>query len=140
MIAALEFQDLVALLVGARQPHGVGVRFGAGAHETHLLGARHRIDDLGRKLDAIGIVGEERGALRGDLLDDLNDLGMRMAHDHGTRAEQVVDVLVAADIPGVAAAAFRNNQMVRNVAEPTSGQNALRRRSKIALGLRAFLL
>jgi hypothetical protein len=36
---------------------------------------RHRIDDLGRKLDAMGIVGEEGGALGGNLLHDLDHLG-----------------------------------------------------------------
>ena len=71
-----------------------------------------------------------------------NQHGIRLAAeivDAVPCAEQVVDILVAADIPDVAAASLRNNQMVRNVAEAASGQYALCRRGKLLFGLRALL-
>ena len=82
VVAALEFEDLVAPGVGAREPHGVGVGLRAGADEAHLLGARHRVDDLGGEADAVGVVGEERGALGGHLLHHLDHLGVGVADDH----------------------------------------------------------
>src|SRR5208282_5277467 len=45
VIAALEFEDLVALAEGTGGAHRIKVRLGAGGDETHLLCARHRVDD-----------------------------------------------------------------------------------------------
>ena len=95
VIAALELQDLVTLHVGARDAHRVEIGFRARRNEPHLLRAGYRRDDLLGELDAVRIVDEERGAVRELRQHRGLDLGMRMADQHGTRAQQVVDVLVS---------------------------------------------
>ena len=64
MIAALEFEDLVALREGAGGAHRVEVGLRPGADKAHLLGARHGIDNGLRQLDPVPVVGEECRALR----------------------------------------------------------------------------
>src|SRR6185369_14125396 len=117
-------QDLVALGVGACEPHGVEVGFRPRAHEAHLLGAGHRVHDLGGEADTPGVVGEERSALGGHLLHDLHHLRVGVADDHRAGAQEIVDVLVAAHVPDVAGPPLGNDYLVGHIAEATTRKHA----------------
>ena len=53
MIRALEFQDLVALSIDARQPHREEGGLAAAAVKAQHLGAGHVLDDLLSELDRV---------------------------------------------------------------------------------------
>jgi hypothetical protein len=123
VIAALELQDLVALAEGARQAHRIGIRLGPGAGEAHLLGAGHRLHDFGGQADAGFVVGEKRGAAP-DLFDHRRrHFRMRVTDEHRAGAQQVIHILVAADIPDPAAPAFADDDRGWHVAERAGGQH-----------------
>src|SRR5438046_2956744 len=82
VMTTVECRHLVALLEGAREPHGIEVGLRAGADAPHLLRTRHRVDHLGGEADAVLLAGQERRALGCDLLHDLHDLCMRMGDDY----------------------------------------------------------
>ena len=87
MIAALEFEDLVALAEGTGGAHRIEICLGAGGYETHLLGARHCFDDGLGELDPPPVVSKEGGALGDALLRGGSHLGMGVANQHRTGAE-----------------------------------------------------
>ncbi len=133
MIAALEFEDLVAPGEGARGAHRVEIGLAARRDEAHLLGARHRIDDRLGQFDAEPVVGEE-GRAAGDLrLRRLGHLGVGMADQHRPGAEQVIDVFLALLVPHPAALPLADHDVGRKVAEGAAGQYALRRREDVCL-------
>ena len=140
VIAALEFQDLVALHVGAGDAHRVKVGLGARRHESHLLGARHRRDDLLGEPDAMRIVDEERRAER-DLLEHRRlDLRVGMTDQHRARPEQEVDVLVARHVPDVPALAARDHDIEGRIAERSGRQHLSGALGKLGLGSTALRL
>ena len=51
---------------------------------------------------------------------------MAVADEHRTRAQQEVDILVAADVPDASAATLADHDVAREVAETAGGQHALR--------------
>ena len=134
VIAALEFENLVALLVGAREPHGVEIGFRAGADEAYLLGTRHRVHDFRREPDPVLVIGEKGGALRELLLGHGKDFRVRVADQHRPRAQQIVDVFVAAHVPDAAGLAPSNHDLVGHVAEGARRQHAPRGVHEFAFG------
>src|SRR5262249_30256063 len=142
--AALEFEDLVALGIGAGGAHRVEVGLGAGRDKAHLLSARHRGDDRLGKFDTPAVVGEEGGALGDPRLRRGGDLGVRGADQHRPRAEQEIDVFLAVLVPYPAAAPLADHHIARDVAKGAAGQDALRRVDQpvldVALHLRAHAL
>ena len=123
VIAALEFEDLRPPPVGAGEPHRIGVRLGPGTGEPDLLGARHGVHDLGREPDAVLVVDEE-GRAELDLLAHRRvHLRMRVPDQHGTRAEEVIDIFVAADVPDPAAISPPDDRLARHVAEMATRQD-----------------
>ena len=126
VVAALKFQDLIAVAKSAGQPHGVEVRLRAGAHEPHLFGARHRFHDFGGQTYPIFVVGKEGGARGGDFLHHLHHLGMRVADDHRARAQQVVNVLIAAHVPDTTGAPRARTMSWDTLPKPPPGRTLLR--------------
>ena len=127
VVAALEFQDAVAAAEGAGDAHRVHVGLGPAADEADLLGAGHRVDDHLGQADAVLVVGEEGGAARHLRQHRLGHLRMRMADEHRAGAEQVVDILVARDVPDPAAAAFPDDDVRGEIAEAAGRQHPMRR-------------
>ena len=123
VIAALEFQNLVPLAKGARQPHGVGIRLRAGRHEADFLRARHRFDNGRGQLDALGVVGEERRALADLCLRRRRHLRVRMAEEHRPGPKQEVDILIAAFVPHPPALALADDDVERQIAESPGRQH-----------------
>ena len=126
VIAALEFQDLVAPRKGACGAHRVEIGFGAGRHKAHLFGAGHRLDDRLGQFDPQPVVGEKRRAL-GDLrLRRLGHLRVRVADQHRPGAEQVIDVLRAILVPDATALALADHHLGGEIAEGAARQHPLR--------------
>ena len=133
---ALELQDLVAAAVGAGDAHGVEGGLGAAAGEAHLLGAGDGADDLLGQQQGVLVEAEVRGTPGELLLDGGDDLGVRVADEHGAGAEDVVDVLVAADVPDAGAAAPGDDGVHRDdVAGAASRQDSRREVQKLPLAL-----
>ena len=126
VVAALELQDLVAAPVAAGQAHRIRIRLRPGAHEADLLGAGHRLRDRLRELDGVAVVGEE-GRAQLDLLPHRRvHLGMGVPGQHRPRADEVVDVLVAALVPHPAAASLADDDLRAGVPE-AAGRHELPR-------------
>ena len=97
--AAFELQDFVAAAEGAGDAEGLEAGVGAAGGEADLVGAGKGADELLGKLDGV-LVGGEEGASALDGFDDsLDDAGVGVAEDHGAGAHEVVDVLIAGDVP-----------------------------------------
>ena len=124
--AALELDDLVALAEGAGEFERVVGRLRPRADEPDLLGARDGLDDALRQFDGVGVLREERRSLRHRGARGLNDLRMRVAQNHRAGAEQIVNVLVAADVADARARSVaRDEGMVvveAQIAERPAGQ------------------
>ena len=139
MIAALEFEDLVAPGVRARRPHRVEVGFRPAGDEAHLLCAGHRLDDRLGQLDALPVVGEEGGALLDLLLHRRGHLGMRVADQHRPGAEQEIDVFLAVLVPHPAGLALADHHLGGVIAEGAAGQYPPRDLDHRALDIRLCL-
>ena len=135
VVAALELQDLLAAGMGAGETHGVHVGLGAGADIAQLLGAGDRIADRFGELDSGGVRGEECHALAQLRLDHLDDLGISVAQQHRARADEKVDIFVAALVPDAAAATLANDDARVEIAETAGGQDPRCPRNQIALGI-----
>ena len=138
VIRALELEDLVALAVDARQTHREEGGLAAAAVEAHHFGARDVLDDLLAELHGVLVDDEVRRAPFRNGAKRLEDCGVRVAEHVWTRAKQVVDVLVAAHVPDVAALGLAYAEVELRV----EGE-ATRLRWKEALGLgdeRAFFV
>lgn len=100
VVLALEPDDDVPAGVHTGEPGRVEHHLGARVAEPDQVDRRHGVHDLpGRfRLELVG-----QGEHRPDLVDRLRhgrgDLGMGMAMDHRTEGKEVVEVLVAIDIP-----------------------------------------
>ena len=81
--AAFKLQNLVATSVSARSPQSIECSFRAAAGEAHLVGTCDRADQLFRKKYSLFVVGEEGRTLLNLLADDLSDLRVRVANEHG---------------------------------------------------------
>ena len=123
MIAALELQNLVAAAERTGDAHGVGVGFRSATDEAHLLGAGDRIDDGGGQTDAMLVVGEERRAVRYLRLHGRHHVGVAVADEHRTGAEQEIDIFVAAHVPDAGATTFAHHDVGGQVAEAAGGQD-----------------
>ena len=95
----LQFDDLVAPGVGARQTHRHQCRFGAAAVEAHPFHGRHQVHY--RPGPAQFLIGtrSEVGAPPDLLRHGIRDGGMRVSQQQCTVAGHVVDVLVAVHVP-----------------------------------------
>ena len=103
--AALELEHGVAAGRRAGQAQGVEGRLGAGGRELDELGARHALHDpLGELHDRL-VEGVERRADGGLALRGLDHARMAVADHERARAEHVVDVLAAVDVPHAGALA-----------------------------------
>ena len=111
VIRAFELQDLVALAVDAGQTHRKKRRLAAAAVQAQHVGAGHVLEDLLAELHGVLIDDEVRGAAFGNRSERLEHRGMRMPEDVRPRAEQVVDVSVAAHVPDVAALGLPNAEV-----------------------------
>src|SRR3546814_8551333 len=60
---------------------------------------------------------------------------MRVADEHRAGAEQIVDILVAADIGDAAGAALADHDVGRHVAEAAGRENPARRLHEVAFGI-----
>ena len=135
MIAALELQDLVALAEGARGAHGVEIGLGAGADEAHLVGAGYGVADRLGERDTVAVVAEEGRAERHLRLHRRRHVGMGVAHEHRTGAQEKVDILAARLVPDAAALAFLEDNLGRHVAEAAARQDSLGLFDKIVDGI-----
>lgn len=103
VVAAFEFQDLVAARVASRRAEGAHGRFRAGGDEAELLdGGNDLRDELGE------LCLEERrravaGALLRRLLNGFDHRRMGVAEDHRAPGAHVVDVRIAVDVGDVRA-------------------------------------
>ena len=125
VVSALELQNLVALTVGAGSAKGVEGCLGAAAGETNLVRAGDGVNNLLRKLNGLIVVGEEGRAFLNLLADDFGHLRMGMPNEHGTGAEQEVNILVAAGVAYPACLTFCDNDIPADVAETSTGQDAV---------------
>ena len=98
VVAALEFQDLVAAPRSAGHAQGEEGRLRARRGEAHLLGAGHRSADLLGQLDD-RLVDHEVGATALDLRADRgHDSRMGVAQDEWAGGQHVIDVLAPAHV------------------------------------------
>ena len=72
------------------------------------------------------------------LLDRSHDPGMRVPDHHRSGAEQVVDVLVAADVPYPGAASLLDDEVGRQIAEASARHDAVSSFYQCALFVAAF--
>ena len=124
VIAALEFEDLVAFPERSSGAHRVEVRLGPGADKAHLLGAGHGGHDGLGQLDPEPVVGKEGRARRDARLGGSSDLGMGVTDQHRSGAQQEIDILPSALVPYPTAAAFADHHIGREIAEAAAGENA----------------
>ena len=142
MKSTLEFQDLVAAVMGARDTHGVKGRLRPAAEESHFLGARHRVDDFFGEQDAVLVVGEECRTVRDLRLHGFHHVRMAMPDQHRTRAQQIIDIFVAADVPDVPGFTFLDHHVERQIAKPAGWQNraCLFHQGRFRIAIRRHLL
>ena len=112
MKATLELEDFVAAARRARDAHGASDGLGARAVEDDSLRAGHRAHDLVGELERVLVDEQVAGAAADDVVDRGYDRGMRMAEQQRAGAEQVVDVLVAAQVANPRAAPARSDHRV----------------------------
>ena len=133
MKGALKLENPVATGDRAGKADGVHVRLTAGRYEADLLGAAHRAHDLLRQFDAAGVVCKE-GLPPGELLEDgLHHLRMRVAGNHGARADQLVDIAATFLVPDARALAACDDDAGVEVAEAAGRKNLVRALQPILL-------
>src|SRR5205823_5518132 len=135
--AALELHDLVALAIGARHAEREERRLAAAGRVAHLLGARHGGHDLLGKPDGRLVDHEVGGPALHLPLHRLHHRGVRVAEQHGTGAEQIVEVAAARHVEQVGATALADDELETGTrpmaAEDAAGQDARGVLEKIAL-------
>ena len=142
VVGALELQNLAAPGERACQPHRIGGGFRAGGGIGDFLGAGDVVDQsLG---EHHGDVVERAEHVRAAIelrFRSLYHRRMRMPEDQRAGAADVVDILVAVDVPQARAPAVRVNQAdivgQRITAEAGAGQYAVGDFEKLALAARA---
>ena len=99
VIVAFEPDDLLPPGDGARQPdRGVDHLAARRSEADHARPAEDRDEPLGG-LDLERVLGAEHHPVAHRLVDGLDDRGMGVPEERGTLPEQVVDVVVAIDVP-----------------------------------------
>ena len=140
VVAALEFQDLVALAcrrgpaawrrASASEPVLTKRTFSAQGTASTISAARRM---------PYSLLAKKVVPLAATCCTTSTTSGMRMADDHRARAQEIVDVLVAAHVPDVAGPPLGDDDLVRDVAEAAAGQNAPRGLDQLALRLAVLL-
>src|SRR6266542_1632572 len=126
--AALEFQDLVSLAEGARQPQREERRLTPRRAEAHLLGTGHRLAEQLRERQR-GLGELEIGRALAELsLDRGQDGRMSMSQHQRTRAQDVIDILAARIVVESRALALPDDagELLRGIvaAERAAGEQA----------------
>jgi hypothetical protein len=98
VVAALELQDLVTASERARQAQREERGLRPAAVQRHLLGAGHVLHDLLGQADGVLVDDQVRRAVEAHSRQRLEHGGVRVAQHVRARAQQVVDVLVAAHV------------------------------------------
>ena len=125
VIAALKLDDEIAAGMGPSQTDGKHIGLATGRNVAELLGTGHGFANPFGQFDPLRIVGKEREAIAQLFFDGLDDFGVAMPQQHGARADQVVDVLVAFDIPYAGPLTVLDHQRRVEVAKATAGQHGL---------------
>ena len=122
VIAALEFDDVVAAGEGAGEAQGRHGGFGSGGDEAEFFNGG---DGAGDELGEVGFGGgggAETGAGGGGLLDGLDDGREGVSEDHGSPGAEVVEVLVAVGVVEVCAfGAGKEGRLAADGAEGSDG-------------------
>ena len=108
VIGALELGDLAPPREGARRPHRVHGRLGAGVGEAHHLHARNPRGQDPRELDLVLARPREGHAAGGLLRDRLDHGGMRVAQDQARVVAVEVEALGAVGVPDARALPARD--------------------------------
>ena len=135
MEATLELEDLVLLAEGPGRPHCIERGLGATRDKPHLFGTGDSIDDILCEQNSVLIIGKERRPLRRLLLDRGQDIRMAVTDKHRPGAKQIVDVLVATDIPYATAFTTSDDRPGTFIAKTARRQNLRRRLAKFAFFL-----
>ena len=105
VVAAVEFDDQIALGKSAGEADGGHGGFGAGVAHADLFNGGHPVGDGARHFDLEGIRDAEGDAVLGDFVNGVGDDGRGVAEDVWAPRADVVDVGLAIDVGD--AAAFR---------------------------------
>jgi hypothetical protein len=81
VVAARKLEHAIAACEAARQADRTHRRLGARRDQADPLDGRHRVDDLGRKLDLALGRGAERGSLAGGCDDGVDRVGIRVPEE-----------------------------------------------------------
>ena len=119
VVAALEFEDQIALGEGARDADGGHGRFGAGADEADAFDRRDGARDALAQLDFERRRHAVAGAARGLIRDGGDNVGMRVTENQRAPGADVVDVFAAVGVPQARA---RARSMMSGV--PPTARNA----------------
>ena len=103
VITALEFHDVLASGICARQADGRHCGFGTGTHEAHHLDGRKRLGHEFCQFSFCRSGSSEAGAVLGCALHRLHYLGIGMAKDHWPPGAYVIDVFVPVGVPKLCA-------------------------------------
>src|SRR5215831_11046752 len=106
VVTAIEFDNLVAFGESARETNGGHGRFGARIAHAYFLDARHERTNQLRHRDFEWIGNPKTRAVLGGVLDRLDDFRMRMAEDRRAPGSDVVNIIIAINVPNVRSFGF----------------------------------
>src|SRR5437660_4687936 len=106
MVAAIELDNLVAFGESASQTNGGHRRFRARIAHANFLDAWHERTDQFRHGDFEWVGYSETGAVLRCVLDCLDDFRMRMAQYRRSPGADVVNIIIAINVPDVCAFGF----------------------------------
>ena len=133
VIAAFEFEDLVATGIGAGQADGIHVCLATGGDIAHLFGAGDGATDFLGQFHAGGVVGKESHALVDLLVHRIQHFLVTMANQHRAGTDQVIDIFTAILIPDARTLAVANDNAGVEVAKPSARQNGVGSFDPVAL-------
>ena len=135
VVAPVELDHLLAVRVGAHQAEDAHARLGAGVGEADHLDGGHRVDHHLRQLVLQDAGRAERRALLHRLRDRIEDGIIGVAEDGGAPGADVVDVLVAIDVVGLAALdAVEDHRLAADRLERTHRRGDAARHDLASLG------
>ena len=122
VVAAVEFHDFVAPGEAAGEPDGGHGRLCAAIDHADLLDAGDPTADEGGHLDLARVRNAEADAMRRGLADGVDNHGGRMAQDRGAPCADVIEVLIAIDIPDAGVlSALHEERLAAYAAEGADG-------------------